>query len=722
MVYIPKQIVVDYEYDDYQKKSKRAIKDLPKSSRQYIISLFPIITWIHRYNFTWFIRDLIAGVTVGIVVVPQSMGYAKIAQLSPQYGLYTAFVGLAVYCLFATSKDVSIGPTAVMSLLLGQSITHIQSTYTDISENDIAVTFSLICGVVAMFIGLIRLGILVDFIPGPAITGFMTASAITICISQWPKLFGIKSINTQDPPYLVLGNFFKNLPETKLDVAFGLTGLLWLYGVRFLCDHLSNKYPNYRSHFFYFSITRNAIVVIAGTLIAYLISIGKTTSPIYVLGQVPSGFQAMGVPRIDAEIITAISPNLPSAILILILEHVAIAKSFGRVNDYSINPNQEIIAIGFTNIWASFFGAYPSTGSFSRTAIKARSGVRTPIAGVFSSIVVILALYALTPAFYYLPDSILGAVVVHAVSDLVASPSYIKQLYKISIWELLVFVVSVTVTFFTAIEYGIYASIGVSILLLLFKISRPRFYNIDVIGDDNIDSTEKDQMQYLYIPDTDAALGHLVQPLPDGILMVRMDESWIYPNCAFLADTLIVHCKNYTRRAQAVISRGGRAWNDDADPIKDAARAQLPLLHALIIDFTRVNQLDSSGLQSILDVQSALNRYSGHHVEVHFVNIADPIIRQTLIIGGFGNIPGQGTNDIEYLYSSRSQHSSYHNDQITLGYSSHRFSQKSNISTVAIPMPKDLYPLFHFTADDAVRAAVSSLGAREQAYIYYPSV
>lgn len=402
---------------------------------------------------------------------------------------------------------------------------------------------------------------------------------------------------------------------------------------------------------------------------------------------------------------------------------------------------------------------------------------------------------------------------VHAVSDLVASPSYIKQLYKISIWELLVFVVSVTVTFFTAIEYGIYASIGVSILLLLFKISRPRFYNIgriplalanyidlpsqtihgnvisdkkinnninfstgqDTIGDDNIDYTEKDQMQYLYIPDTDAALGHLVQPLPDGILMVRMDESWIYPNCAFLADTLIVHCKNYTRRAQAVISRGGRAWNDDADPIKDATRAQLPLLHALIIDFTRVNQLDSSGLQSILDVQSALNRYSGHHVEVHFVNIADPIIRQTLIIGGFGNIPGQDTSftdsdretdniddkddnhdiqlkesyyipnvaantakpqnhqhqyksnqttrdDIEYLYSSRSQHSSYHNDQITLGYSSHRFSQKSNISTVAIPMPKDLYPLFHFTADDAVRAAVSSLGAREQAYVYYPSV
>lgn len=471
-------------------------------------------------------------------------------------------------------------------------------------------------------------------------------------------------------------------------------------------------------------------------------------------------------------------------------------------------------------IFFFFFSAYPSTGSFSRTAIKARSGVRTPIAGVFSSIVVVLALYVLTPAFYYIPDSILAAVVIHAVSDLVASPKYIRQIYKINIWELMVFVVSVTVTFFTAVEYGIYASIGVSILLLLFKISRPRFYNIgriplalskyidpsltlhgniipnnDIINNKNKnmvndndykdnnnnddDLMEKDQMQYLYIPDTDSALGHLVQPLPDGILMVRMDESWIYPNCGFLADTLIVHCKNYTRRAQAVISKGGRAWNDDADPIKDAARAQLPLLHALIIDFTRVNQLDSSGLQSILDVQNALNRYSGHYVELHFVNIADPIIRQTLIIGGFGNLPGQdaslseysdkettnggddqnqediqmnesyyipnvaanvpkprrdhhhhhyqqnqhpNSTDIEYLYNNRSQHSSYHNDQITLGYSSQRFSQNSKNSSIAIPMPRDRYPLFHFTADDAVRAAVSSLNLREQSYIYYPSV
>ncbi|KAL7319728.1 Sulfate permease 2 [Mucor circinelloides] len=750
----PADIIIDYEQDSYRKQSQEFFHNLPHYVQEYVVSLFPIATWIHRYNLQWLIRDLIAGATVGVVIVPQSMGYAKIAQLPAQYGLYTAFVGLCVYCLFATSKDISIGPTAVMSLLVGQTVTKITAEYDTITGPQIAVALSLLTGAIAMFIGLVRLGILVDFIPGPAIAGFMTGSAITISIGQWPKLFGIKGINTQDSSYLIFGNFFKNLPNTKLDVAFGLSGLVWLYGVRYGCSWLGKRYPKYSTHFFFLSIMRNGVLVIFGTLIAFLINIGKSTSPISILKTVPAGFQAMGVPHVSTDLISAVASSLPSGVIILVLEHVAIAKSFGRINDYSIDPNQEIIAIGFTNIWAAFFGAYPSTGSFSRTAIKARSGVKTPIAGIFSALVVILALYALTPAFYYIPDATLAAVVIHAVSDLVSGPEYVKRLAKVSLWELFVFVAGVVITFFTTVEYGIYASVGLSIVILLFRIARPRFWSLGRIPlssttsapivSDTKESTAAEQ-QYLYVPQNHPSLGKLVEDLPAGILMCRIDESFTYPNSGFISDRIIAYCKEHTRRHQQFVSKGDRAWNDDADPVRDAERASLPRLHALIIDFASVNRLDSSGLQAIVDAQNALNRYAGQHVEFHFSNILHPAIRRSLIVSGFANQPRSGFEDEHDqdqakeilpivpvskdgpLQRQQTNTTNNNNQDIEEIVESHDAydkkadfgSSSSDVGSVntahSIPLPRDRYPFFHWSADEAVRTASKTL-------IYRPTV
>ncbi|KAF7725043.1 hypothetical protein EC973_000450 [Apophysomyces ossiformis] len=725
------ELIIDYENESYRKKTQDFIHDLPKYTQEYIVGLLPIATWIHRYNLQWLVRDLIAGATVGVVIVPQSMGYAKIAQLPPEYGLYTAFVGLCVYCLFATSKDISIGPTAVMSLLLGQTVTRVTTENPNITGPEIAVAMSLFTGIIAMFIGLIRLGILVDFIPGPAIAGFMSGSAITITIGQWPKLFGIKGINSNDSTYLVFGHFFKYLPNTKVDVAFGLIGLLWLYGVRYACQYFSKRYPKYATHLFFFSIMRNGILVIVGTLISFLINIGRSSSPISIVKTVPPGFQAMHVPVVNPTVLSAIASSLPSAVIILILEHVAIAKSFGRINDYTINPDQEIIAIGFTNIWAAFFGAYPSTGSFSRTAIKARSGVKTPIAGVFSAAVVVLALYALTPAFYYIPDAILAAVVIHAVADLVSGPEYVKRLARVSLWELFIFVAAVIITFFTSVEYGIYVSVGLSIVILLFRIARPRFWGlgrIPLAGDD-----KELEHRYLYVAHSHPSLGRLVEDLPAGILMCRIDESVTYPNSSFIADKIITYCKERSRRFAQNVSKGDRQWNDDSSPASDAAREQLPRLHALIIDFASVNRLDSSGLQAIVDAQSTLNRYSGRHVEFHFINIVNPAIRRTLVVAGFGTQPRDGLdvdkeNHIQapqeilpVVPASKDgpQQRQGHRKEDDIESATNKLDQEhsdtESVSTAgrSIPLPKDRYPFFHYAADEAVKAASETLGLRD---------
>jgi sodium-independent sulfate anion transporter 11 len=623
---------------------------------------------------------------------------------------------------------------------MGQTITRITTQYPDITGPQVAVVFSLITGAIAMFLGVVRLGILVDFIPAPAIAGFMTGSAITISIGQWPKLFGIKAVNTQDSSYLIFGHFFKYLPQTKLDVAFGLSGLIWLYGMRFGCQYLGNRYPKYATHLFYFSIMRNGILVIFATLIAFLINIGKTTSPISILKTVPAGFQAMGVPQVDTTVLSNIASSLPSGVIILVLEHIAIAKSFGRINDYTINPNQEIIAIGFTNIWASFFGAYPSTGSFSRTAIKARSGVKTPIAGIFSALVVVLALYALTPAFYYIPDATLAAVVIHAVSDLVSGPSYVKRLAKVSPWELFIFIAAVVITFFTTVEYGIYVSVALSFVILAFRIARPRFWilnRIPLAGTEKTQQNEKttlvsDEYQsYLYIPQNHPTLGSISEELPAGILMCRVDESFTYPNSGYISEKIIAYGKEHTRRHQQTLTKGDRAWNDDANPARDAARAQLPLLHAIIIDFSSVNRLDSSGLQAIADSQTALNRFSGHHVEFHFINITHPSIRRSLIVAGFGNQPRAGyehdsINPSEILpvvpaskdgpiKKRRTTNNTSDIEQVveTHEVTSEGKDDVDSINTAkSIALPRDLYPFFHWSADDAVRSAINTLNNR----------
>jgi high affinity sulfate transporter 1 len=628
-----------------------------------------------------------------------------------------------------------------MSLLVGQTVTRVAAEYDNITGPQVAVALSLLTGSIAMFIGLVRLGILVDFIPGPAIAGFMSGSAITICIGQWPKLFGIKGINTQDSSYLIFGNFFKNLPNTQLDVAFGLSGLFFLYGVRFGCNFLSKRYPKYATHFFFLSIMRNGVLVIFGTLIAFLMNIGKTTSPISILKTVPAGFQAMHVPQMSGDLISAVASSLPSGVIILILEHVAIAKSFGRINDYAIDPNQEIIAIGFTNIWAAFFGAYPSTGSFSRTAIKARSGVKTPIAGIFSGLVVILALYALTPAFYFIPDATLAAVVIHAVSDLVSGPSYIKRLAKVSLWELFVFVAAVVVTFFSTVEYGIYVSLGLSIVILLFRIARPRFWSLGRIplstSTTVVTSTTKkqefiDEQNYLYVAQNHPTLGKLVEDLPAGILMCRIDESFTYPNSGFISDKIITYCKENTRRFQTFVSKGDRAWNDDADPVRDAARASLPRLHAVIIDFASVNRLDSSGLQAIVDAQNALNRYAGQHVEFHFSNILHPAIRRSLIVSGFADQPtgdeqaheNAAREILPIVPASKdgpAQHQQRHTEDIEEAVHEEKYGFSGDEDSVktarSIALPRDRYPFFHWSADEAVRAATRSLTYRLDANV-----
>ncbi|CAG8553808.1 11066_t:CDS:2 [Funneliformis mosseae] len=629
----------------FQDKAKDFYHNIPKYSINYVKSLFPIATWIGRYNLTWLSGDIIAGFTAGAVVIPQGMAYAKVVGLGPEYGLYSSFVGVSLYFLFATSKDITIGPTAVMSLLLGQAINAIHKSSEAFTTVELATSFALFSGIFSLILGLLRLGIIVDFIPGPVIAGFTTGSALTIAIGQIAKLLGIKDIDSKEPAYLVLGKTLGALGRTKIDAVVGILSLVYLYSIKYGVRIAAKRWPRFERAFFFLGILRNISVVIIATLISYLINIGKTTSPFGILKKVPSGFSHIGTAPVSADMLQTIAPHLPIIILILILEHVALAKSFGRINNY-----KKLIAIGATNAIGSFVGAYPATGSFSRTAIKSKSGVRTPLAGIFSGLLVILALFVLTPAFYYIPDANLCAVIIHAVLDLLSGPSYIKQLWRIEFWDFAVFVVGVLFTFFFTVDIGIFASTGLALLVLLIRLARPRF---DALGRLPLES-KNNVPRYAYVPIGHPSFKSVNNP-PDGVLVFRFDESLTYPNASYVDDQIVEYARKNTKSFFIQEKKkGDRPWNEleisnDSD---DSNKVQKPRLHAVVFDFAAVSVIDTTGIQALLDTRKELNKYAGQPVEFHFANILGEDIEESLIAGGFDSLDSNSNISINSAIDS----------------------------------------------------------------------
>lgn len=666
---IPMVGVKDFARDHYENPLYATL--------HYLDSLFPFRRWILSYNSTWFIGDLISGITVGLVVVPQSMSYANVAGLKPEFGLYSSFVGVVIYALFATSKDVTIGPVAVMSLQTHNVIQKVLHTHPDVTPEIIASALAFLCGIITLGVGLLRLGWIVEFIPAPAVSGFMTGSALTILVGQLPKLLGEKGVNGNDAMYLIAINFFKKLPTARMDAAFGVTALVFLYFVRWACNWVAKRYPKYARAAFFISVMRSAFVIIILTA-ASRAWVGthyhdKKKYPISLILDVPRGFKHMGQPVLPNDVLSSIGPNLPASVIVLLLEHIAISKSFGRLNNYKINPNQELIAIGVTNLVGPCFGGYAATGSFSRSAIKSKSGVRTPLAGWITAIVVLIAIYALSGVFFWIPNAALSAVIIHAVGDLIAPPALLYKFWLMNPLELLIWIAAVVVTIFTSVDYGVYTSIAASAALLLVRIARPRGHWLGVVRVQHDPSVAGGaQVRNVYVPmDTQDGLRDPsvhVAPPPPGIFVYRVEESFTYPNASRMSDIIIDKVKAETRPGKLqVMRKGDRPWNDPGPPnpvlIKLWRKATLyhrrhedaktvdeviadkdfetrndprPLLRAIVLDFGSVSNIDSTSVQVLVDLRNALELYRGAPVEFHFAHILSPWIRRGLLAGDFG--------------------------------------------------------------------------------------
>ena len=236
---------------------------------------------------------IVLGITVGAVVVPQSMAYAKLAQLPVEFGLYSSFMGVLIYWFFATSKDITIGPVAVLSTVTGNVVLSTAAKLPDVPKDIIASSLAIIAGSIVLFLGLARLGWIVEFITLAAISAFMTGSALNIAVGQVPTMMGLTSFSTREATYKVFINIFRHLGETNLNAAIGLTALTLLYLIRSTCTFLAKRYPTRAKMYFFLSTLRTAFVILLYILVSYLVNRnhrGKGKKPKFAtLGDVPRG-------------------------------------------------------------------------------------------------------------------------------------------------------------------------------------------------------------------------------------------------------------------------------------------------------------------------------------------------------------------------------------------------------------------------------------------------
>ncbi|KAJ3133814.1 hypothetical protein HK100_004067, partial [Physocladia obscura] len=598
--------------------ARKIAKDLPTFPARYLKALFPIISWLPRYQIEWLWGDFIAGVTVGLVAVPQSISYAsKLANLPAQFGLYTSFIGVLLYALFATSKDVTIGPTGVLSLATGQAIATYVGTGTTADQVTFAATLAFWTGIIQLIVGLFRFGIIIDFVPIPVISGFTTGAGLQVIFSQLPALLGIKGVNTNNAPYQVLIDFFKAISGTSTyDAVFGFTSLAFILLIKYATDYAVKRRGI--TWLKYVGFLRNTIVVIIYTGISYALRNSKTVV-FAIVKTIPYGLSGIKSPDFSLSYAPTVFQALPAIFIVSVLEHIAVVKTYGRVNGYTPNANQEIVAMGLANTFGSLIGAFPATGSFSRSAIKTASGVRSPLGSFVTGIVVVIGLFSLTTSLYYVPSAVLSAMVVASVAELVSKGKIAADLIKVEFLDFLGFFVGFIVTVFSSLENAIYASAGYSLLVLLFRIARPRVEILSrTVSGEWIDPESDEYADGESVPALDAES-------PEGIFVFKVEEALTYPNSGYILDFVKEAVIDRFRYTNTSVRKADKNWSDDTEARFNARQKEglkpLPPLRAVVLDFSSVTNIDYTGFQILIDLKEDLGRYAGRTVPFHFAHV-----------------------------------------------------------------------------------------------------
>lgn len=486
--------------------------------QSWIKKAVPAVGWIKNYKKDNLKGDLSAGLTVGVMLVPQGMAYAMLAGLPPIIGLYASIIPVIVYALLGTSNQLAVGPVAIVSLMTAAGVGTLANGSVE-AYIAYAVLLSLMVGGMQLVMGVGRFGFLVNFLSHPVISGFTSAAALIIGFSQLKHLLGVE-IPRSHHIHEILINAYNQIASVELaTLTIGVASvalLMWLKKVK----------PMFPA----------ALLVVAlSTLVVWFF--GLNESGVKIVGEVPAGLPSMSLPALDWNAMSQLLPTAIAISMVGFMESISVAKAFARRNRYDVNPNQELIALGAANIAGSLFKGYPVTGGFSRTAVNGQAGAKTPLASLITAALIAVVLLFLTPLFYFLPKAVLAAIIMTAVFGLVDIKE-LKHLYQVKRSDLALLLLTFFATLSLGIEKGILLGVGASLLWVIIRSTRPHVAVLGLMPDEN---------SYRNVERHPEAKTH------DGILILRIDAQFYFGNAAFLKETVKKHVANFGMPLKAIV-------------------------------------------------------------------------------------------------------------------------------------------------------------------------
>jgi SulP family sulfate permease len=504
---------------------------------QKIKSFFPILEWLPNYRKSNINGDLSAGITVGIMLIPQGMAYAMLAGLDPIHGLYAVTVPLILYAIFGTSRQLAVGPVAMVSLLTAAGIGALNPS----SAQEYllyALTLAFLVGLIQFLMGLFRFGFVVNFLSHPVINGFTSAAAIIIGLSQIKHLFKIDLPRSEHVHEMLIA-IFQNIGDIHW-ITFGI-GLMGIIIIKF-GKKIHKAFP------------APLVAVVLGILLVWALDL--TNNGVAILGAVPSGLPSLSSPSFDWSVWSTLLPIAITISLVGFAESFAVAKTIqSKHKDYKLDANQELVGLGMANFGASFFQGYPVTGGFSRTAVNDQAGAKTALSSIISVVLIVLTLLFFTALFSNLPNAILAAVVLVAVSSLIDLKTP-RQLWKKDKTDFTMLIATFIITATLGIEVGIISGMVLSLGAMIYKASNPHMAQLGRVPNTN------------HFRNIDRFEG---LETSDDVLIIRIDGPIYFANVAFIHKKI-------------------QNWIQEK-----------PELKLIVFNFESVTSMDSSGAHELED-------------------------------------------------------------------------------------------------------------------------
>lgn len=497
----------------------------------------PALEWLGSYKKSDLSGDLNAGLIVAIMLIPQGMAYAMLAGLPPVIGLYASTVPLIIYALFGTSRQLAVGPVAMVSLLVLSGVSLLAEPGTD-EYISLVLLLMLMIGVIQLLLGIFKLGFIVNFLSHAVISGFTSAAAIIIGLSQLKHLIGV-SLEADKNVFLIIGETIRRAGEINpATLAIGLGSIVLLI--------LMKKYVK--------KIPGPLVVVVLSILAVYLFNLNGLG--VKIVGEVPAGLPSLSLPAFQMDALIALVPIALTISFIGYMESIAMAKAIATKEKYKIDPDRELVGLGLANVGGSFFAGYPVTGGFSRSAVNYQAGARTPLASIITALLIILTLLFFTGLFYYLPNAVLAAIIMVAVYSLIDAKE-LKYLFKVNKVDGLTWLLTFLATLLIGIEQGIIAGAVFSLLVFIRRSAYPHVAELGYLPEEKV---YRNTSRY---PDAET---------DPEILIFRVDASLYFANMTFLEEQL---CKRLAEKPET-------KW--------------------VVFDFSSVNSIDAVAIHALEDL------------------------------------------------------------------------------------------------------------------------